>query len=252
MTTAAYSAPVANRLRSFACVAILLLGSLVVFGFHLGSNSLHNQDEAKHAVVAREAAVDGHWLPLTYNGQPYYSKPPLRIWLTALSFKVAGINEWTVRFWSAVAATATVLALFLIGRRLFGDRAAFLGALALLTSHQYIYNHCARTGETDALLIFFLSSGLLLLELAIVERRRGALLVAAALIGLCGITKHLGFVPIVLVIAVAYILLAGTWSAFPLRTWLSALLMVFAVALPWHVAQWLVEGKPFVKAYFLR
>ena len=39
---------------------ILILLSLLIFGYNLGANSLHNDDEAKHAVVAREAATQGH------------------------------------------------------------------------------------------------------------------------------------------------------------------------------------------------
>jgi len=67
-----------------------------------------------HAVVAREAATQGNWLPLTYNDSPCFNKPPLRIWLTALTFKAAGINEWTVRLWSAVFGLGTVLALYTV------------------------------------------------------------------------------------------------------------------------------------------
>lgn len=231
-------------------VFLLLLFSLVVMGYNLGSNSIHNDDEAKHAVVAREAALQGHWVPLTYKGRAYYSKPPLRIWLTALSFKVGEVNEWTVRLWSAIFGIGTVLALYLVGRRLWGKRIAFLSALILLTSHQYIFNHCVRTGETDSMLIFCWTCGLLLLQLAIQRGSRSLLLAAAAFVGLCGMVKHLGFIPIVLLIAVGYVLLAGAWRTFSPKIWLASLGMVVAVALPWHLLVWLKQGNIFLRAYF--
>ena len=78
---------IASSARIHLLVLILLSG--LVIGFYLGSSSLHNQDEAMQAVVAREAATQGNWLPLTYNDSPYFNKPPLRIWLTALIFKAA-------------------------------------------------------------------------------------------------------------------------------------------------------------------
>lgn len=230
---------------------VLVLLSVVVMGLGLGSSSLHNQDEAMHAVVAREAATQGNWLPLTYMGRPYFNKPPLRIWLTALTFRAAGINEWTVRLGSAVFGLATVLILYLVGRRLYGERTAFLSSLILLTSHQYIYNHCVRTGETDSMLIFCWTSALLLLQLSVKEGNRRTLYLAAAFLGLCGMVKHLGFVPIVLAIAVAYVLLGGTWRAFPWQTWCRALGLTLAVALPWHLILWVTEGKAFVQQYFL-
>ena len=198
---------------------ILILLSGLVIGFNLGSSSLHNQDEAMHAVTAREAATQGNWLPLTYNGRPYFNKPPLRIWLTALTFKAAGINEWTVRLWSAVFGLGTVLALYLVGRRLWGDRTAFFSSLILLTSHQYIYNHCVRTGETDSMLIFCWTCALLFLQLSVENKNPRQLYVAAAFLRSCGMVKHLGFVPIVLFIAIAYVVLASVWRIFPLRTW---------------------------------
>ena len=230
---------------------ILVLLSLLIFGYNLGANSLHNDDEAKHAVVAREAATQGHWLPLTYNGRTYYSKPPLRIWLTALTFKAAGINEWTVRIWSGIFALLTVLGLYLLGRRIWNDRLAFLSALILLTSHQYIYNHCARTGETDSLLILCWTCGLLLLQLAVQQVNRRMLYMSAAFIGLCGIVKHLGFIPMVLAVAIGYVALSGAWRSFPLKTWLASLGVVLAVVLPWHLAMWLLRGQDFINAYFL-
>jgi hypothetical protein len=236
--------------RPVVCVLVLFLLSVVVMGFNLGSNSLHNDDEAKHAIVAREAATQGSWLPLTFEGKPYYSKPPLRIWLTALNFELAGVSPWTVRLWSGIFGIATVLVLYVVGRRLWSGRIAFFSALILLTAHQYLYNHCVRTGETDAMLIFCWTSGLLLLQLSIKWESRSLLFLSAALLGLCGMVKHLGFVPILLLIAVGYVWLAGVWRTFSLRIWLASLGVLAVVALPWHILMWVRQGRVFVQTYF--
>jgi hypothetical protein len=193
----------------------------------------------------------GNWLSLTYNGQSYFSKPPLRFWISALTFRAFGVNEWTVRIVSAIFGLLTVLMLYLLGRRTYGERAAFLGALILLTSHQFLYNHCVRTGETDSMLIFFWTVGLLLLQLAVESRNRNLLFLAAASIGLCGMVKHLGFVPIVLSIAITWALLSGAWRSFSGSSWTLSVGITLAVALPWHLYQWMKNGMVFVRAYFL-
>jgi 4-amino-4-deoxy-L-arabinose transferase-like glycosyltransferase len=235
--------------RPAACVLILFLLSAAIMGFNLGTNSLHNDDEAKHAIVAREAAARGSWLPLTFEGKPYYSKPPLRIWLTALNFELAGVNAWAVRLWSGIFGIATVLVLYLVGRHLWSGRIALFSALILLTSHQYLYNHCVRTGETDAMLIFCWTSGLLLLQLSIRQESRTLLFLSAGFLGLCGMVKHLGFVPIVLSIAIGYVWLAGVWRTFSLRTWLTSLGVLAVVVLPWHILMWIRPGKVFIEVY---
>lgn len=239
-----------KRVAWIPLVFLILLSSSVMF-LDLGRNGLHNQDEARHAVVAREAALEGRWLPLTYLGSPYYNKPPLRIWLTAATFKLIGIHETSVRLWSALSGLGTIVMLYLVGRRLWGERVAFLSGLILLTSHQYLYNHCVRTGETDALLIFCWTSALLLLQLSVEERRSRLLYLAAMFVGLCGLVKHLGFVPILLVIAVGYLALSGGWRAFSRRTWATGLGTALAVPAPWHLWMWLSEGQPFLHQYFL-
>lgn len=232
-------------------ILVLVLLSVLVVGYNLGATSLYNWDEAKHAVIAREIAADDHWISPTFHGNPYFFKPPLRMWLSALTFKVAGVNEWTVRLWSALFAIGTILSLYVFGRRLWGTRVGFLSAFILLTSHQYIYNHCARTGETDSMLIFCWTLGLLLLQLAVQEQNRRILYAAAGFIGLCGMVKHLGFVPIALSVAIGYVLLSGAWRTFPLAIWTRSLGVLAAVVLPWHLVQWWRHGDSFTQAYFL-
>ena len=153
--------------------------------------------------------------------------------------------------WSAVFGLGTVLVIYLVGRRLLGDSTAFFSSLILLTSHQYIYNHCVRTGETDSMLIFCWTCALLFLQLSVENGSPHQLYVAAAFLGSCGMVKHLGFVPIVLFIAIAYVVLAGVWRVFPLRTWGAGLGVVLAVALPWHLLIWWIEGNAFLQKYLL-
>ena len=127
----------------------------------------------------------------------------------------------------------------------------FLSALILLTSHQYIYNHCVRTGETDSMLIFCWTCGMLLLQLATDTGNPRVLFGSAGFLGLCGMVKHLGFIPIVLVVAIGYITLARVWRRFSLGVWAAGVGVLGAVALPWHLYQWLTKGPAFFKAYFL-
>ncbi len=59
----------------------------------------------------------------------YFSKPPLVAWLIHLSTELFGINEFGVRFFAPVLATASVGMVFLLARDLFGEGAALLASL---------------------------------------------------------------------------------------------------------------------------
>jgi hypothetical protein len=54
-------------------------------------------------VGQREMLARGDWVTPHFNGQPRFDKPILFYWLILLSYRVFGITEFAVRFWSALA-----------------------------------------------------------------------------------------------------------------------------------------------------
>jgi 4-amino-4-deoxy-L-arabinose transferase-like glycosyltransferase len=92
------------------------------FLYGIWDGSLYPWDEGYYGEAAREMAVEGlGWLTLHYNYQPFFEKPPLLIWLTALAYKVFGVNELAVRFWSALAGFGCVIVLYYLARELFAQ-----------------------------------------------------------------------------------------------------------------------------------
>jgi len=63
----------------------------------------------------------------------YFSKPPVVAWAIAATTALFGNAEWAVRLGSPLAHAGTALALFALGRRLWGGRVGFLAALLFLT-----------------------------------------------------------------------------------------------------------------------
>ncbi len=160
-------------------VAILLLGWALVVLPGLWARDLWPPDEIRFAEVAREMAATGEYFLPHLNGAVYGEKPPLFFWLTALLSAFLGWGEAASRVLSGLAALATLLLTYALGRRLLspqmggGDSAppyeeperlslpvgqasapaslaAFLGALALLTS--FLFLALAQIGLLDMLL----------------------------------------------------------------------------------------------------
>lgn len=119
---------------------IVVALAVIFFIPFLGRVHLFDWDEINFAESAREMLVTGNYLRVQIDYQPFWEKPPLFIWLQALSMKVFGINEFAARFPNAVIGVITLLTFYYLGKRLIDARFGFLWALAYLgsvTPHLY-------------------------------------------------------------------------------------------------------------------
>jgi hypothetical protein len=134
-----------------------LSGSL--FFFRLGTPGLFDADEPAYAQAAREMLETGDWITPQFNGRPRFDKPILFYWLIALSYRVFGVTEFAVRFWSALAGVALVLLIAWTARRRFGPPADLWAGLAMMTN--LLTALLARAAVTDMLLTLFVTVAIL-------------------------------------------------------------------------------------------
>lgn len=154
---------------------IIVLG-LVIFQIfeNLGYNKLKVWDESRSAVNAIEMMQSGNYLVPTFNGTPDYwnSKPPLSIWAKVISIKIFGINEFAVRFPSALAGTILILLLILFSHYYLKNiYAGLIATLVLIGSYGFIGFHVVRTGEQDAILNLFVLMYSLIWYMIVVEKK---------------------------------------------------------------------------------
>lgn len=150
-------------------VAILIVVSLTIFFFRLGERPLWDIDEGMHATTSKEMILSGDWITATFNGENFYDKPLLYNWLVNLSFLTFGFSEFGARFPGALLGLGTVLLTYLLGRRMFGTDAGFLGAVILATSPQYIT--LSRAVVHDITLVFFITLALFFFYLGFASER---------------------------------------------------------------------------------
>lgn len=141
-------------------VGLLALVAYIPLFYRLASPAVFIWDEAIYANNAFEMILHGNWWVPTNNGEPttYNIKPPLVLWMQALWIKMLGPTEWALRLPSAIAAFLTVLGLFVFARRNLSVPVGGLAAGILLTSPGFVRLHVARTGDPDAVLVFFITA----------------------------------------------------------------------------------------------
>ncbi len=91
-------------------------------------------DEGRYVGVAWGMISSGNYAVPMLDGLPFFHKPPLFYWLTALSLDLFGANEWAARMASVLGASLTVGVAFWFIRNHVGQRVAILTALVLMSS----------------------------------------------------------------------------------------------------------------------
>jgi 4-amino-4-deoxy-L-arabinose transferase-like glycosyltransferase len=95
----------------------LFLVVWIAFWWRLGSTGLLNETEPLFAEASRQMTVTGDWVTPYFNGATRFDKPPLVYWIMAIAYNLFGVNEWSVRLPSALAATVlTALGFYTLRR----------------------------------------------------------------------------------------------------------------------------------------
>ncbi|MGA2846539.1 MAG: glycosyltransferase family 39 protein [Candidatus Acidiferrales bacterium] len=98
----------------------------------LGAFGLVGPDEPRYAWIARAMAESGDWVTPRLYGQPWFEKPALYYWATAIGLRLNLQPEWAARLPSALAAFAAALAVGWLGWKHYGGEKSFLQRPAFL------------------------------------------------------------------------------------------------------------------------
>ncbi|MBI4796175.1 MAG: glycosyltransferase family 39 protein [Deltaproteobacteria bacterium] len=190
--------------------------------------------ESMYALIPLEMVNSGRWLLATLNGAPYLDKPPLLYWLTILVYKFFGTSEWVARIPTLACTLGEIWFTYLLGRRLFTPRAAWLGGFVLLSSIGFFALHLQIL--TDHLITLFLTGSLYFMWRWQEEpRRRWSLGFYLALAG--GFLSK-GFIGLVfpLAITILFLWFRNRASLYRLLFNPWGLALLAAVVTPWLVA----------------
>jgi 4-amino-4-deoxy-L-arabinose transferase-like glycosyltransferase len=222
------------------CVLSAALAGLLMF-WELGADAL-TADEAQYALVAQNIKRSGEWLYVSpYPPAPYFQKPPLYFWLTALTYDwLGGPNEFAYRAWSAAAGIGAVVLTCMLGAMLLTPEVGALAGLLLLTNRSFVMVHGARSGTFDALVTCLLTAGVVLYWAAGRGKRGWVGWIGVGVCaGLASLTKPFVGVPLVALLAVHVLLVDRDGGSLKRRLFrvLLGIVVLVAVAGPWYAAQ---------------
>ena len=217
-------------------LATLLLTVWVLLGAWIRPLSL--PDEGRYVGVAWEMVRSGDWLTPTLNGLPYFHKPPLFYWLTAISIKCFGTVDLGMRLASMLAAALMAFA----GMRLLARWHSATMArwyLLILATLPYFYLG-SQFANHDMLVAAFISSAVMFAADAMLsadhtQAWRRSMLLAWACVALGLLSKGLIGIVLPAGVMLLWIALQRRWSWLMKLLWWPGIILFAAIAAPWFV-----------------
>jgi 4-amino-4-deoxy-L-arabinose transferase-like glycosyltransferase len=229
---------------------LVILGLLFFFPF-LGSAHLFDWDENIYAEGAREMILSGDYTRVMIDFQPFWEKPPLFIWLQALSMHIWGINEFAARFPNAVFGIFTLLTVYHIGKKLYSAKFGMLWALFYFGS--FLPHFYFKSGIIDPVFNFFIFTSIFFLANAI--RYKGEksstkyAAISGILIGFAILAKGpVGFLILALTF-ISYWAITGFKSVGPLKNILVFAVGAVIVSSAWYAFEIIKNGPWFITEF---
>jgi len=232
-------------LSQWPMLMLVLLAALMLL-WKLGTGTLGRWDESIYAQVSKEMIQSGDWLTPHWEYRPWFHKPPLMMWLTAIFYRLFEVNEFWSRAASAFSGIGLVVTTFLIGKLIYDTYTGFLAALVLMTSYHFV--DYARFGTTDIMLaLFSFVAVYAYLRLKEGNQKWWYAVWAACAFALMvkGAAGMIAPVSIILALLLDRRLIVTTQS----KHFRRGLLLGAAIVAPWHIFMFVKHGRAFLGEY---
>jgi 4-amino-4-deoxy-L-arabinose transferase-like glycosyltransferase len=235
-----------SRSRSLALpVPAPELAGLMVLAGVLYLWALNRNGFANEYYSAAVRSMSSTWHAFLYgsfdaSGVMTVDKPPLALWVQALSARVFGFSSWSMLVPQALMGVASVALFYDLTRRQFGRIAGFTAGLALVLTP--ITVAISRHNNPDALLALCCVAALWFIVRAFQDGRTRWIVLAGVAVGLGFEAKMAAALLVVPAIAVAWLWIAPAGRGKAVRQLLAGGAAMTVVGLAWPMLMWLTPA----------
>jgi 4-amino-4-deoxy-L-arabinose transferase-like glycosyltransferase len=138
---------------------VLTLWCVLLFFYGLTAGELY-RTESLRAIIAGEFLRSGNWVVPTLYGEPLFTKPPgMYAAIALVSWPVGGVQPWTARLPSALAASASVFLFYWYFSRQLGRLGGLLAGAVLPVSLMWLDK--ATAAEIDMMQVAWVSAAII-------------------------------------------------------------------------------------------
>ena len=187
-------------------------------------------DASQYAEMSREMSISNSYLHVYEIGRDYLDKPPFLFWISALSMKIFGANNFSYRLPSFLFALFALFSTYKFALLFYKKEIASLAALILASCQAfYLINHDVKT---DTILMSWVIFSIWQLAAWFQNKKIKHIFLAFAAIGFGMLTKG----PIALIVPIlafgTHILLTRNFKAILRWEYLLGLVIVAIILLP--------------------
>jgi 4-amino-4-deoxy-L-arabinose transferase-like glycosyltransferase len=222
-------------------LAALLVLAGVLYLWSLSRNGFANE---YYSAAVRSMSTSWHaflYGSFDSSGVMTVDKPPLALWIQALSVRAFGYSSWSMLVPQALMGVGSVALVYDLTRRLFGRPAGFAAGLVLALTPVTVA--ISRHNNPDALLVLCVTAALWFVVRAFEDGRTRWFVLAGVAIGLGFEAKMGAALLVVPALAAAWLWVAPSGRLAALRQLGLGGLAMAVVGLAWPVLVWLTPAS---------
>lgn len=232
-------------------IIIGLFSLMAIFAFfcNLGLNNVWTPNESFYAEAAREMWESGNFIEVFYNYEPRFNKPIMIYWEVLASTAIFGMNEFAIRFPSALAGLGTIYLVYRMGQLLEGRHLGIIAAMIMTFSFQFAIN--ARYAAPAISLTFFFALTIYWFLKGYHREQFKYIFLSYLALGLTILTKGYPYLIIIGAIIVFYILLDQRFKWKPFFKKLGSLRLYIGlpisivIGMTWIIYMYATYGQEF-------
>jgi 4-amino-4-deoxy-L-arabinose transferase-like glycosyltransferase len=230
---------------------LLILFAGIILSINIWSDGIYSAQEGRAAIVARQMIRNGNWMHLDIKGAHNTEKPVMCYWFYALSGELFGVNEFSVRLPSILAALATVIMTCALGMRIYGRQAGFFAGFLLASMAGFV--NLGRLARIDIVLCAFYTGAMYLLYTGYFEKMKAnwRLYVFYVVLALSVMVKGPVSVALVGLTVVVLVIKERNWKIFWELKPVSGLFIGLAINVPWYTYEIIRTDGAFAKDFFM-
>lgn len=231
--------PLAFRISLLAIMVVVAFGAVL---------DVMEVDAAQYAAMSADLLRQDNWLTFHHRGEDYLDKPPLLFWLSALSFKLFGVHNWSYKLPSILFAFLGLFSTYRFTRLFHGVEVARKAVLMLGSSAAFIL--MTNDVRCDTILTGSVITAIWAGASWMVERRWWQLVLLAAAVASGMLVKGpMGAVAPLLALG-GHVAITRQWSVLRDPRWLVVLPLVALALVPMCIGLYEQFGMHGLRFYF--